>query len=179
MWVSLKRLWDKIWEEYEQILSTQLAEQSESFVKFTHDQNMWQYGTRQARYMSWNFLAYLGTRFDLEVWLLYAFCSWTDTTFQLQLCILRTLKMFLQVHFIWFERPYNFLVATSVSFLLICFEEVEVKYTFVFHILFVQDHILQNALFPLFLERKVLWKLFLFEYRIVLLFRAYFEIFWV
>lgn len=74
----------------------------------------------------------------------------------------------------------TFLAATSVSFLLICFEEVEVKYTFVFHIVFVQDHILQNALFPLlFLERKVLWKLFLFEYRIVLLFRTYFEIFWV
>ncbi|KAL4669354.1 hypothetical protein H8959_007908 [Pygathrix nigripes] len=31
---------EKIWEEYEQILNTKLAEQHESFVKFTHDQIM-------------------------------------------------------------------------------------------------------------------------------------------
>ncbi|KAL1764739.1 akirin-1, partial [Sigmodon hispidus] len=31
----------KVREEYEQILSTKLAEQYESFVKFTHDQIMW------------------------------------------------------------------------------------------------------------------------------------------
>ncbi|KAF3819992.1 hypothetical protein GH733_015501, partial [Mirounga leonina] len=37
---------DKIREEYEQILNTKLAEQYESFVKFTHDQIMRRYGTR-------------------------------------------------------------------------------------------------------------------------------------
>ncbi|XP_072275504.1 akirin-1 [Pyxicephalus adspersus] len=43
---------DKIREEYEQILNTKLAEQYESFVKFTHDQIMRRYGTRPASYVS-------------------------------------------------------------------------------------------------------------------------------
>ncbi|XP_074190526.1 akirin-1 isoform X1 [Rhinolophus sinicus] len=42
----LKDYEDKIREEYEQILNTKLAEQYESFVKFTHDQIMRRYGTR-------------------------------------------------------------------------------------------------------------------------------------
>uniref|UniRef100_A0A8C5Z3K1 Akirin 1 n=1 Tax=Marmota marmota marmota TaxID=9994 RepID=A0A8C5Z3K1_MARMA len=37
---------DEIREEYEQILNTQLAEQYESFVKFTQDQILRRYGTR-------------------------------------------------------------------------------------------------------------------------------------
>ncbi|OBS81659.1 hypothetical protein A6R68_20120 [Neotoma lepida] len=43
---------DKVREEYEQILSTKLAEQYESFVKFTHDQIMRRYGTRPTSYVS-------------------------------------------------------------------------------------------------------------------------------
>ena len=41
-----------------------------------------------------------------------------------------------------------------------CFEKIEVKYTFVLYILLVQDHILQNAFFIIFMERKILLKLF-------------------
>ncbi|NP_001089245.1 akirin-1A [Xenopus laevis] len=43
---------DKIREEYEQILNIKLAEQYESFVKFTHDQIMRRYGARPASYVS-------------------------------------------------------------------------------------------------------------------------------
>ncbi|XP_029593282.1 akirin-1 isoform X1 [Salmo trutta] len=43
---------EKIREEYEQILNTKLAEQYESFVKFTQDQIMRRYGTRPASYVS-------------------------------------------------------------------------------------------------------------------------------
>ncbi|KAM7044490.1 akirin-1-like [Molossus nigricans] len=43
---------DKIREEYEQILNIKLAEQYESFVKFTHDRIMRQCGTRPTRYVS-------------------------------------------------------------------------------------------------------------------------------
>lgn len=43
----LKDYEDKIREEYEQILNTKLAEQYESFVKFTHDQIMRRYGQGQ------------------------------------------------------------------------------------------------------------------------------------
>lgn len=90
----LKDYEDKVREEYEQILSTKLAEQYESFVKFTHDQIMRRYGTRPTSYVSRSLLAYLGTRCDLKRWLLYTFCNWFDITFQLQLCTLRTLKCF-------------------------------------------------------------------------------------
>ncbi|XP_037674635.1 akirin-1-like [Choloepus didactylus] len=48
----LKDYEDKIQEEYEQILNTKLAEQYESFVKFTHDQIMRRYGTRPTSYVS-------------------------------------------------------------------------------------------------------------------------------
>ncbi|XP_010624159.1 akirin-1 [Fukomys damarensis] len=48
----LKDYEDKIREEYEQILNTKLAEQYESFVKFTHDQIMGRYGTRPTSYVS-------------------------------------------------------------------------------------------------------------------------------
>ncbi|XP_007527161.1 akirin-1 isoform X2 [Erinaceus europaeus] len=48
----LKDYEDKIREEYEQILNTKLAEQYESFVKFTHDQIMRRYGTRPTSYVS-------------------------------------------------------------------------------------------------------------------------------
>ncbi|XP_053434152.1 akirin-1-like [Nycticebus coucang] len=48
----LKDYEDKIREEYEQVLNTKLAEQYESFVKFTHDQIMPRYGTRPTSYVS-------------------------------------------------------------------------------------------------------------------------------
>uniref|UniRef100_A0A8C3WDE7 Akirin 1 n=1 Tax=Catagonus wagneri TaxID=51154 RepID=A0A8C3WDE7_9CETA len=48
----LKDYEDKIRKEYEQILNTKLAEQYESFVKFTHDQIMQRYGTRPTSYVS-------------------------------------------------------------------------------------------------------------------------------
>ncbi|XP_058520237.1 akirin-1-like [Ochotona princeps] len=48
----LKDYEDKIRQEYEQILNTKLAEQYESFVKFTHDQIMRRYGTRPTSYVS-------------------------------------------------------------------------------------------------------------------------------
>ncbi|XP_051843709.1 akirin-1 isoform X2 [Sminthopsis crassicaudata] len=48
----LKDYEDRIREEYEQILNTKLAEQYESFVKFTHDQIMRRYGTRPTSYVS-------------------------------------------------------------------------------------------------------------------------------
>uniref|UniRef100_A0A671W909 Akirin 1 n=1 Tax=Sparus aurata TaxID=8175 RepID=A0A671W909_SPAAU len=41
---------EKIREEYEQILNTKLAEQYESFVKFTQDQIMRRYGARPASF---------------------------------------------------------------------------------------------------------------------------------
>ncbi|KAL0961953.1 hypothetical protein UPYG_G00333840 [Umbra pygmaea] len=43
---------ENIREEYEQILNTKLAEQYESFVKFTQDQIMRQYGARSSSYVS-------------------------------------------------------------------------------------------------------------------------------
>ncbi|XP_031431818.1 akirin-1 [Clupea harengus] len=43
---------EKIREEYEKILNTKLAEQYESFVKFTQDQIMRKYGARPASYVS-------------------------------------------------------------------------------------------------------------------------------
>ncbi|NP_001107272.1 akirin-1 isoform 1 [Danio rerio] len=43
---------EKMREEYEQILNTKLAEQYESFVKFTQDQIMRRYGARPASYVS-------------------------------------------------------------------------------------------------------------------------------
>ncbi|KAK1153030.1 akirin-1B-like [Acipenser oxyrinchus oxyrinchus] len=43
---------EKIREEYEHILNTKLAEQYESFVKFTQDQIMRRYGARPASYVS-------------------------------------------------------------------------------------------------------------------------------
>ncbi|ROJ29278.1 hypothetical protein DPX16_13722 [Anabarilius grahami] len=47
---------EKIREEYEQILNTKLAEQYESFVKFTQDQIMRRYGARPASCKYINFL---------------------------------------------------------------------------------------------------------------------------
>ncbi|XP_062395326.1 akirin-1 [Sardina pilchardus] len=43
---------EKIREEYEKVLNTKLAEQYESFVKFTQDQIMRKYGARPASYVS-------------------------------------------------------------------------------------------------------------------------------
>ncbi|KAI1894844.1 hypothetical protein AGOR_G00119930 [Albula goreensis] len=43
---------EKIRQDYEQILNTKLAEQYESFVKFTQDQIMRRYGARPASYVS-------------------------------------------------------------------------------------------------------------------------------
>uniref|UniRef100_A0A8C7M611 Akirin 1 n=1 Tax=Oncorhynchus kisutch TaxID=8019 RepID=A0A8C7M611_ONCKI len=45
---------EKIREEYEQILNTKLAEQYESFVKFTQDQIMRRYGARPASCKSYS-----------------------------------------------------------------------------------------------------------------------------
>lgn len=116
----LKDYEDKIREEYEQILNTKLAEQYESFVKFTHDQIMRRYGTRPTSYVSRSFLAYLGTRFDLKRWLLYTFCNWFDITFQLQLCILRTLKRFCRsILYNLKDRKTFWLPQAYLSFLLI------------------------------------------------------------
>ncbi|PKU34292.1 hypothetical protein llap_15404 [Limosa lapponica baueri] len=44
----LKEREEKIREEYEEILTTKLAEQYDAFVKFTHDQIMRRYGEQPA-----------------------------------------------------------------------------------------------------------------------------------
>lgn len=116
----LKDYEEKIREEYEQILNTKLAEQYEPLVKCTHDQIMWRYGTRTTSYVSWSFLAYLGTRFDLKRWLLYTFCNWFVTTFQLQHGILWTCKRFFRCISYNLEDLKTFwLPQTYLSFLLI------------------------------------------------------------
>ncbi|KAK4823359.1 hypothetical protein QYF61_001707 [Mycteria americana] len=46
----LKEREEKIREEYEEILTTKLAEQYDAFVKFTHDQIMRRYGEQPASY---------------------------------------------------------------------------------------------------------------------------------
>ncbi|XP_061890905.1 akirin-2-like [Entelurus aequoreus] len=43
---------DKIREEYDEILTTKLAEQYDAFVKFTHDQLMRRFGEQPASYVS-------------------------------------------------------------------------------------------------------------------------------
>ncbi|XP_039603940.1 akirin-2 [Polypterus senegalus] len=48
----LKEREDKIREEYEEILTTKLAEQYDAFVKFTHDQLMRRFGEQPASYVS-------------------------------------------------------------------------------------------------------------------------------
>ncbi|KAM4694802.1 akirin-2 [Discoglossus pictus] len=48
----LKEREDKVREEYEEILTTKLAEQYDAFVKFTHDQIMRRYGEQPASYVS-------------------------------------------------------------------------------------------------------------------------------
>ncbi|XP_008311716.1 akirin-2 [Cynoglossus semilaevis] len=48
----LKEREDKIREEYEEILTTKLAEQYDTFVKFTHDQLMRRFGEQPASYVS-------------------------------------------------------------------------------------------------------------------------------
>ncbi|XP_018118892.1 akirin-2 isoform X2 [Xenopus laevis] len=48
----LKEREDKIREEYEEILTTKLAEQYDAFVKFTHDQIMRRFGEQPASYVS-------------------------------------------------------------------------------------------------------------------------------
>ncbi|XP_003215579.1 akirin-2 [Anolis carolinensis] len=48
----LKEREEKIREEYEEILTTKLAEQYDAFVKFTHDQIMRRYGEQPASYVS-------------------------------------------------------------------------------------------------------------------------------
>lgn len=49
----LKEREDKIREEYDEILTTKLAEQYDAFVKFTHDQLMRRFGEQPASYVSW------------------------------------------------------------------------------------------------------------------------------
>ncbi|XP_026173847.1 akirin-2 [Mastacembelus armatus] len=48
----LKEREEKIREEYDQILTTKLAEQYDAFVKFTHDQLMRRFGEQPASYVS-------------------------------------------------------------------------------------------------------------------------------
>ncbi|XP_006626280.1 akirin-2 [Lepisosteus oculatus] len=48
----LKEREDKIREEYEEILTSKLAEQYDAFVKFTHDQLMRRFGEQPASYVS-------------------------------------------------------------------------------------------------------------------------------
>ncbi|XP_062857107.1 akirin-2 [Trichomycterus rosablanca] len=48
----LKEREDKVREEYEEILTTKLAEQYDTFVKFTHDQLMRRFGEQPASYVS-------------------------------------------------------------------------------------------------------------------------------
>ncbi|XP_068135497.1 akirin-2 [Hyperolius riggenbachi] len=48
----LKEREDKVREEYEEILTSKLAEQYDAFVKFTHDQIMRRYGEQPASYVS-------------------------------------------------------------------------------------------------------------------------------
>ncbi|XP_077568180.1 akirin-2 [Stigmatopora nigra] len=48
----LKDSEDKIREEYDEILTTKLAEQYDAFVKFTHDQLMRRFGEQPASYVS-------------------------------------------------------------------------------------------------------------------------------
>lgn len=48
----LKEREDKIREQYDEILTTKLAEQYDAFVKFTHDQLMRRFGEQPASYVS-------------------------------------------------------------------------------------------------------------------------------
>ncbi|KAJ8275038.1 hypothetical protein COCON_G00096630 [Conger conger] len=48
----LKEREDKVREEYEEILTSKLAEQYDAFVKFTHDQLMRRFGEQPASYVS-------------------------------------------------------------------------------------------------------------------------------
>ncbi|XP_060769525.1 akirin-2 [Neoarius graeffei] len=48
----LKEREEKVREEYEEILSTKLAEQYDAFVKFTHDQIMHRFGEQAPSYVS-------------------------------------------------------------------------------------------------------------------------------
>uniref|UniRef100_A0AAY5KHH4 Akirin-2 n=1 Tax=Esox lucius TaxID=8010 RepID=A0AAY5KHH4_ESOLU len=48
----LKEREEKIREEYDEILTTKLAEQYDAFVKFTHDQLMRRFGEQPASYVS-------------------------------------------------------------------------------------------------------------------------------
>nr|XP_033794332.1 akirin-2-like [Geotrypetes seraphini] len=48
----LKECEERVREEYEEILTTKLAEQYDAFVKFTHDQIMRRYGEQPASYVS-------------------------------------------------------------------------------------------------------------------------------
>ncbi|XP_026089686.1 akirin-2-like isoform X2 [Carassius auratus] len=48
----LKEREDKVREEYDEILTTKLAEQYDAFVKFTHDQLMRRFGEQPASYVS-------------------------------------------------------------------------------------------------------------------------------
>nr|AAR99515.1 putative protein STRF2 [Homo sapiens] len=58
--------------------------------------------------------------FDLKRWLLYTFCNWFDVTFQLQLCILRTLKRFCRsILYNLKDRKTFWLPQAYLSFLLI------------------------------------------------------------
>lgn len=49
----LKEREEKVREEYDEILTTKLAEQYDAFVKFTHDQLMRRFGEQPASYVSW------------------------------------------------------------------------------------------------------------------------------
>lgn len=48
----LKEREDKVREEYEETMTSKLAEQYDTFVKFTHDQLMRRFGEQPASYVS-------------------------------------------------------------------------------------------------------------------------------
>lgn len=78
----LKEREEKIREEYDEILTTKLAEQYDAFVKFTHDQLMRRFGEQPASYVSWVRLkAFWNTSFPfncckLLIWFLSNLISW-------------------------------------------------------------------------------------------------------
>lgn len=96
---------EKIREEYEQILNLKLAEQYDSFVKFTHDQIMRRYGARPASYVSWSRLTCLGYHpLTSRQQLLYIFANWCHIFIQ-PLCLGKPLL----VYFHFGKNPHSWL----------------------------------------------------------------------
>lgn len=125
IWVSLKRWWrwnsGGVWAnpQYQTSRTTWI------FCEIHTRSDYAAYETKPISYMSWSFLAYLSPRFDLMKWLLYTFYSCFDITFQLQLCILRTLKHFCRsILYNWKDFKTFWLPQAYFSFLLIQYTAV-------------------------------------------------------